>query len=95
MNVMKINVDNFERVLSAGQSKQTTQNDILQSFDAVFSYSLGTLHGEAHLSADKAVRPVIPFARNIPVSLLLRSRKSWADSWTLVLSLPLMSQLTG
>ena len=75
MSFVTFNLDNLERGLSMGQSKQTTKDDIFQKYDAVFSDSLGTLHGEAHQSVDKAVPPVILPARYIPVSLRPQTEK--------------------
>ena len=69
LDLMKINLDNFDRVLSVKQSKQTTKNAILEHYANVFADTLGTLPGEAHLSVDASVQPVVLPARTIPVSL--------------------------
>ena len=66
---MKINLDNFDWVFSVKQSKQTAKNAILEQYPDLFAHILSTLPGEAHLSVDASVQPVILPARTIPVSL--------------------------
>ena len=70
LNLVHINLDNFERVLAVNHKpKQTTKGEILKQYEAVFSDKLGTLEGDAHLSINESITPVILPARNIPVSL--------------------------
>ena len=70
LNLVHINLDNFERVLAVNHKpKQTAKGEILKQYEAVFSDKLGTLEGDAHLSISESISPVILPARNIPVSL--------------------------
>jgi len=75
LDLVTINLDNVDRVLAIKPSKQTTKEDIIEKFADVFSDTLGTLPGEAHLSVDKSVQPVILPARNLPISLRPRVKK--------------------
>lgn len=76
MNLVTINIHNFERVLALKtQPKQTTKHEILQQYESVFADKIGTLDGEAHLSIDGSVSPVILPARNVATSLRPRVKK--------------------
>ena len=69
LDLMEISLDNIGRVLSVKQSKQTTKNAILEQYPHVFANILGTLPGEAHLSVDASMQPVVLPPRTIPVPL--------------------------
>ena len=64
---MTIDPDNFHPALFVSQTN--TKNVILEQYADVFSGILGTLPGEAHLSVDASVQPVVLPPRPIPVSL--------------------------
>ena len=70
MNLVTVNLDNFKRVLAiTSKPKRTTTTDFLRQYETVFSDSLGTLAGEAHLSVDTSIPRVISPALTIPVSV--------------------------
>ena len=76
LNLITINMDNFERVLAlSSQPKQTTKPEILKRYESVFADRIGTLEGEAHLALDHCVSPVILPSRNIAASLRPRVKK--------------------
>ena len=60
LNLVTINLSNFDRVLTISQPQQTTKADILRRYTHVFADKLGTLEGAAHLSVDESVPPVCP-----------------------------------
>ena len=69
LDLMKVNLDNIDRVLSVKQSKQTTKSGILEQYPDVFADILGTLPGEVHLPVDASVQPVALPPRTVPVFL--------------------------
>ena len=74
MNLIDINFDNFERVLKV-TTKPMAKKDYLDKYPEVFADTLGTLEGEAHLTVDSAVPPVVLPARNVPLALRSKVKK--------------------
>ena len=73
MDLISVNIDNFERVLNvrSAESRQTPEMmaDLISRYPEVFADTVGTLAGEAHLSVDSSISPVILPARSLPISL--------------------------